>query len=89
MSHLLPIPQCLSRHKDIAEWEGIWKSPNGHVYFLEAKHLIDFVKLREIREKLERSRLFLGLESPNVTVYLAGNLTSPGLLNPGHLGSVS
>jgi len=63
--------------KDIAEWEGIWKSPNGHVYFLEAKHLMSFVKLREIQEKLERSCLFLGLKSPNATVYLAGNHWEP------------
>jgi hypothetical protein len=29
--------------KDIAEWVGIWESPNGQVYFLEGKHLLDFV----------------------------------------------
>ena len=29
--------------RDIVEWEGIWKSPNGHVYLLEAKHLVNFV----------------------------------------------
>lgn len=29
--------------KDIAEWIGIWESPNGQVYFLEGKHLVDFI----------------------------------------------
>lgn len=27
--------------KDVAEWEGIWESSDGHTFFLEAKHLMD------------------------------------------------
>jgi len=33
--------------RDIAEWEGIWESPNGQVYFLEGKHLFDLVSFHQ------------------------------------------
>ena len=29
--------------KDVAEWEGIWESEDGHVFFLEAKHYMTLV----------------------------------------------
>jgi hypothetical protein len=28
---------------DMAEWEGIWEGADGHVFFLESKHLMDQV----------------------------------------------
>ena len=31
----------LTGEKDIAEWEGIWESCDGHHFFLEAKHFMD------------------------------------------------
>jgi hypothetical protein len=31
----------LTGEKDIAEWEGVWESCDGHHFFLEAKHLMD------------------------------------------------
>jgi len=31
----------LTGEKDIAEWEGIWESCDGHHFFLEAKHCMD------------------------------------------------
>jgi|SRR5882762_3167980 len=34
--------------KDVAEWEGIWESSDGHVFFLEAKHLMDVVSFHQL-----------------------------------------
>jgi len=33
--------------RDIAEWDGIWESPNGQVYFLEGNHLLDLVSFHQ------------------------------------------
>jgi hypothetical protein len=35
----------LAGGKDVAEWEGIWESSDGHVFFLEAKHLMNLASL--------------------------------------------
>ena len=35
--------QILTGEKDIAEWEGMWESCDGHHFFLEAKPLMDMV----------------------------------------------
>ncbi|KIM87828.1 hypothetical protein PILCRDRAFT_3562 [Piloderma croceum F 1598] len=63
----------LTGAKDVAEWEGIWESSNGHVYFLEAKHFMSHAKYPQIRNKLRRSLDFLHLDPSKATVYIAGN----------------
>ena len=35
----------LAGGKDVAEWEGIWESSDGHIFFLEAKHLMNLASL--------------------------------------------
>jgi hypothetical protein len=34
--------------KDVAEWDGIWESSDGHVFFLEAKHLMNLVSFHQL-----------------------------------------
>jgi hypothetical protein len=38
--------RILTGERDIAEWEGIWQSRDGHVFFLEAKHFMEMVRFR-------------------------------------------
>jgi hypothetical protein len=38
----------LTAETDIAEWEGIWEGPDGHIYFLEAKHLVSNVNFQHL-----------------------------------------
>ena len=45
--------------KDIAEWEGIWESSDGHVFFLEAKHLMSFVSFSQFRGSVSISYIFI------------------------------
>lgn len=35
--------RILAGEKDVAEWEGVWVGHDGHVFLLEAKHLMDAV----------------------------------------------
>jgi len=72
--------RILTGVKDVAEWEGIWESSDGHVFLLEAKHLMDLNKFPGIQRKLTRSLNFLGLDRSKATVYLAGNHWSDGAM---------
>jgi hypothetical protein len=44
--------------KDVAEWEGIWESSNGHVYFLEAKHFMSQVRFHQFYSSVFISYVF-------------------------------
>ena len=43
----------LTAETDVAEWEGIWEGPDGHVYFLEAKHLISAVSFQRFFPRVQ------------------------------------
>ena len=36
----------LTAKSDIAEWGGLWEGPDRHVYFLEAKHYINYASFQ-------------------------------------------
>jgi len=38
--------RILTGERDVAEWEGIWQSRDGRVFFLEAKHFMEMVSFR-------------------------------------------
>jgi hypothetical protein len=49
----------LAGGKDVAEWEGIWKSSDGHVFFLEAKHLMNLVSFCQFYGSVSISYIFI------------------------------
>jgi hypothetical protein len=49
----------LTGEKDIAEWEGMWESCDGHHFFLEAKHFMDTASFLQLYDPFYIAHIYI------------------------------